>query len=208
MYRPLVDRSDDLKKLHVGIGGRVGSRDPQFVLYDTPPLSTPGGYQFWDEQLHERSGRQDPHPARRPAGRALAEAYVPFERWDIKAEGLYINENRRETTETDRVTTLRTGKMYGFSGYLQLSMWPLGQPRISGNPAGYDGSPRRAFGPRRASRVRAAARAARRADAPRRPHGNKHSGTASEVGPSTNIHVNAVQLGLGHRATKHIRLSA
>jgi hypothetical protein len=40
-----------------------------------------------------------------PSGNQAAgavELYVPFERWDLKAEGVYVHDERREAAATDR----------------------------------------------------------------------------------------------------------
>ncbi|HEX3854667.1 MAG TPA: hypothetical protein VHW01_27075, partial [Polyangiaceae bacterium] len=44
---PLLDRTDALKNLEVGASVRYGTRDPHWVSYDIPALTTQGQYAFW-----------------------------------------------------------------------------------------------------------------------------------------------------------------
>lgn len=197
-------------RAHVGVSGRFGTRQDDFVRYDAAALSTPGGYAFWSPSYKAADGTEM-HVL--PSGAQIAgaaEIYVPLERFDVKGELVRIDEGRREAPQTDRSLTARHGSLSGTGTYLQLSYWPVGRPRINGHPAG------RAMGLR-----------------PPRDHGaeapfglqlvlrgevirlaydaNDRSARADDGGLSartTNVRVNALQFGVNYWATKHVRVTA
>ncbi len=211
LYRPLASAKDQpIQRLHVGISGRGGSRDDDYVNYDAPALSTPGGYAFWSPVYTAAPGTEI-HVL--PAGNQFVgalEAYVPFERFDFKGELIYINEERREAAASDRKATLRKGRLDGFGGYAQVSYWPLGKPRVNGNPAG------RYFGLRppkdRGNEHPFGLQLALRAELMRLSYdANARSPQVDDGNLSprtTDIQVNAFQFVANYWATKHIRLSA
>ncbi len=211
VFRPLAtSRKDVTQRLHIGASSRFGSRDDAYVMYDAPTLSTPGGYAFWSP-TYTTADKTEVHVI--PSGNQVAagaELYVPFERFDVKGEFVYVNDQRREAPATDRKTTLRKGSLQGFGGYLQASYWPLGNSRVNGHPAG------RYFGVR-----------------PPKDRGNEHpfglqlvarvetmhlsyaGNGRTELLPdsqlsadTTHIRVNAMSLGANYWATKHVRLTA
>ncbi|MGZ6096598.1 MAG: porin, partial [Polyangiales bacterium] len=47
VLRPLWGAPGSIKTMHIGVSGRWGRRDPNYVQYDAPSMSTPGGYTFW-----------------------------------------------------------------------------------------------------------------------------------------------------------------
>ncbi len=208
IVRPLASQSDATSKFHFGGSFRYGSRDPNHVFYDAPTMSTPGGYAYWSPSY--KSGTQEIHIIPSRSQFALAgEVYVPFERFDIRGEVVYLDEGRREVDAVDRGTTLRSGSLSGVGGYAQVSYWPVGTPRIGGNPAGLyykvrqpkDRGAEAPFGLQlllRAEAIRLNYRA------------NDHKGdTAGDLsGKTQNIDVNAFQAAVNYWATKHVRLTA
>lgn len=208
LVRPLIGDDGQGNRLHIGVGARYGSRDRDFVRYDAPSLSTPGGYTFWSPKYG--SGAEETHimpDAAQFAG--SLELYAPFERFDIKGEVVYVNEGRREALLTDRLTTLRKGTFSGAGGYLQLSWWPLGSVRVNGNPAGYYGLTKlpKDLGKQDPYGLQLVARA----ELMRLNYdGNARFGTEAtgNYAATSNIDVNAFQFGVNYWATKHIRLSA
>lgn len=211
LVRPLVDATKGAThRMHVGVSGRAGSRDDAYVLYDAPALSTPGGYAFWSPSYKAADGTEV-HVM--PSGNQFAggaELYLPFERWDLKGEVVYVHEDRREASAADRTTTLRQGRLEGVGGYAQLSYWPIGTPRVNGHPAG------RYIGLRppkdRGAEAPFGLQLVLRGEMMRlRYDGNARSGYVpdGDLSARTNdIQVNALQLGANYWATKHIRLTA
>jgi phosphate-selective porin len=211
VFRPLARATKDaIHRLHIGVSGRGGSRDDDYVMYDAPSLSTPGGYAFWSP-TYTTADKTEIHVI--PAGNqiaAAAELYVPFERFDFKGEVVYVNEGRREAAATDRKTTLRRGRLDGFGGYAQISYWPIGTPRVNGHPAGrYMGlKPPKDRGAEHPFGVQLLLRG----EVMRLSYDGNARTSQLEDGAlsatTTSIQVNALQLAANYWATKHIRLTA
>lgn len=207
--RPLSHRSDALRLFHVGAGARLGYRDPDFVRYDAPAMSTPGGYTYWSPTYTDASGAKV-HVV--PSGRqasAAAEFFLPFERFDMAGEFVYINENRHEVLDSDKSQVLRGGKLTGFGAYLQVAFWLLGTPCINGNPAGTYGvlRPPENSGAEAPQALQLAFRGELiRASYDGNARGGSSPGALSAV--TNNIDVNAFQTVLTYWATRHVRLTA
>jgi phosphate-selective porin len=209
LARPFANSSHAIKRAHIGFDGRWGRRDSHFVRYDAPSLSTPGGYAFWSSAYGKGDTGDTRVVASRRQSAALAELYVPFERWDFKGEFLYLNEERREVLNVDRATNLRGGVFKGVSGYGQLSWWILGTPRVNGHPAGYYGMTKLPDGTTGAE-IPYALQAVVRGEVMRMNYdSNSRFGTPGSLDSQTqNIDVNAYQFALNYWATKHVRLTA
>jgi phosphate-selective porin len=208
VFRPLAKRSDALNRLQVGVSGRFGWRDHKFVQYDTPNMSTPGGYSYWSASYGMAPDVRHILPSSRQAALA-AELYVPFENFDIRGEFVYVDEGRREVMESDRHKTLRNGALTGIGGYAQLSLWLAGAPRISGNPGGMYGVLKVNEGLGRQADY--ALQLVFRAELVRL-HYDSNSRAGSTPGDrdatTTDITVNGYQVALNYWATKQIRLTA
>ncbi|MFT3921575.1 MAG: porin [Myxococcales bacterium] len=210
VYRPLMGVVHGaLERFHLGIGGRYGSRDSKFVQYDAPTLSTPGGYAFWSPNYTAANGEKIHVTPTATQAAAGFEFYLPFERFDLRSEVIYVNEDRREVTDTNRINGIRSGNLWGWSGYGQFSWWIWGTPRINGNPAtpyGFVKVPDTL-----GLEAPFALQLVLRGELVRVHYdGNSHSGlTPSGLSAlTTNIFVNAFQAGINYWATKHIRLTA
>lgn len=208
VVRPLASRADALKRFHVGGGFRYGWRDTKSVRYDAPSLTTPGGFAFWSPSYGSGMNETRILPSREQMAVA-GEFYVPFERFDVRGEVLYLNEGRREVLASDRSKTQRAGHLKGAGGYLQLSVWLAGTPRINGNPAGNYGVLKLPDG--LGTQAPFALQLVARAELMRLKYdaNDFHGDTPGGLSSATNdIKVNAYQLGLNYWATKHIRLTA
>ncbi len=211
VVRPLARTTKDaIQRLHVGISGRGGSRDDDYVMYDAPALSTPGGYAFWSPSYKAADGA-NVHVL--PSGNqiaAAAELYVPFERFDIKGELVYVNEGRREAAATDRRATLRRGRFDGFGGYAQISYWPIGTARINDHPAGrYMGlKPPKDRGAESPFGLQLLLRGEMMRLSYDGNARTRQVGDGEISSTTTDIQVNALQAAVNYWATKHIRLTA
>ncbi|HRI65198.1 MAG TPA: porin [Polyangium sp.] len=209
VIRPLAGRKGALERMHIGASGRYGSRDGSAVNYDAPTLSTPGGYAFWSP-VYTLADKTEVHII--PTGNqgvVGGEFYLPCERFDAKAEVVYAYEEMREAASTARKVSLRQGALEGWGGYLQLSAWPIGKPRVNGNPAG------RYFGLRppkdRGAEAPHGLQLVARGELMRFNYdGNRRSPSVADGAISattTQIRVAALQFGATYWATKHIRLT-
>ncbi len=137
LVRPFAgDDKNPLQRAHLGFSARWGRRDPSYVRYDAPGLSTPGGYTFWSPTYGTGAGLTHIMPSKDQTAGA-AELFVPFKRFDLAGEFVYVNEGRREALDTSLGNTERAGTLKGYSYYVQASYWPFGEARIAGEPAGY-----------------------------------------------------------------------
>ncbi len=207
LVRPLIGDGHG-NRLHVGLGARYGSRDRDFLRYDAPALSTPGGYTFWSPKYGTGAEEVRIMPDAAQFS-AAAELYVPFDRFDVKGEVVYVNEGRREALASDRASTLRKGTFSGVGGYLQLAYWPLGSAHLNGHPAGYYGVTKlpKDLGKQDPYGLQLVARA----EMMRLEYdGDGRSGPEpiGSYAATSQIQVNAYQFGVNYWATKHLRLSA
>ncbi len=136
VVRPLASSVGALSRLHLGGSLRYGSRDKDFVEYLAPAMSTPGGYAFWTPTAGKGSGLTNVSPSGQQLA-AAAELYVPFERFDLRAEAVYVKDGRREFTGTTPWVTDREGALSGIAYYVQASVWPFGKPFVNGEPGMY-----------------------------------------------------------------------
>lgn len=209
VFRPLAtSRKDALKKLHIGASGRYGHRDPDYVWYEAPAISSPGGYNFWSAAY----GKAPNRVRIIPSGAQLAvggEAYVPLENFDLRFEGFYFDEHRREAPLDVAVTqTLRSGALKGTSWYAQLSWWPWGSPRVNGDPGTF-GTPKL---PKDSGREAPGGLqiVARYEQVRLKYDSNTIAGDTkgSLDAKFSDIKINAYQLGVNYWATKHVRVTA
>lgn len=136
LVRPLSNREDALGKLHVGGSFRWGRRDPDYVFYDAPAMTTPGGYAYWSPVYGKGATETHVLPANQQFA-AAAELYVPFDRVDLKSELVYLKEGRRESFVNALWDNERYGNLSGFGGYAQIAVWLIGTPRVNGHPGTY-----------------------------------------------------------------------
>jgi hypothetical protein len=136
VVRPLADRHDALSKLHIGGSFRWGKRDPNFTWYDAPSLTTGGGYAFFEPKIGKGATETHIFPSDVQMA-AAAEVYLPFDRFDLRAEAVFVNEERREAFLNTPWTTERAGTFKGLGYYVMASVWPFGTPRINGEPGTY-----------------------------------------------------------------------
>ncbi|HEX5661380.1 MAG TPA: porin [Polyangiales bacterium] len=209
IVRPFFNSSNAaLKRAHFGGSMRDGRRDTHFVRYDAPNLNTHGGYTYFSSSYTNNGVDTRVVPARRQTA-AGGELYLPFERWDLKGEVIYINEERREVASSDRSKSLRGGLFWGFGAYAQLSVWVLGTPRVNGHPAGYYGMTKLPDGTTGAEAPYGLQLVARGEVVRMNYDSNRRFGPVGGLDSVTqNIDVNLFQFAVNYWATKHIRLTA
>jgi hypothetical protein len=139
---PLVSSMESaMKRFHVGVSGRFGKKDDDFVNYDVAAMTTPGGYDFWLPFYGKGATETHIHPAGTQSAFA-GEVYVPIhERFDLRAEVVYVHDGRRESFLADAWNTQRNGLLSGVAYYVEASVWPWGRPRVNGE-AGFEPVPK------------------------------------------------------------------
>jgi phosphate-selective porin len=208
LVRPLASREDALGKLHLGGSFRYGRRDPDYVFYDAPAMTTPGGYAYWTPVYGKGATETHVVPANQQFA-AAAELYVPLEKFDLKSEVVYVREGRREAFVNALWDNERYGTLSGVGGYAQVSFWLMGSPRVNGHPGTFPviKAPKVAGAPSPSG-----LQLALRGEILRLKY-DSNSGTpeleAGFLDKETNkITVNAYQAALTYWATKHVRLTA
>jgi hypothetical protein len=134
--RPLASNKDGLlSKAQIGVSARFGSRDQAYVGYDYPGIRSGQGFALWDPGYTDDLGRR---MRILPSGSQMGiggELRVPVKMVDLRGEAYYISNNTREAVEGYQLTnTERLGTMKGVGWYVQLSVWPIGDAFISGDP--------------------------------------------------------------------------
>jgi phosphate-selective porin len=203
---PLIARRDALKNLEVGASFRYGKRDHNYVDYDVPALTTQGQYAFWNPTYTSSQGPTHIIYSGNQQGLAF-EGRVPVGDVDFTAEAAYIDKGTREALDGQQTApSARFGSLRGYSYYLELGYWPLGNRDINGLP-GVQNMPHVDFkkpdpAPERAlqllakwEQVRLSYSSARRA------------GTADSNNVDGDIRVNAFSLGANYWLTKHLRVT-
>jgi len=221
VFRPLWSKGSYIGQAHIGVSGRYGRRDRNYVTYAAPSMTTQGGYEFWSQGHGTGDGSTRILPSNDQSAVA-AEVFIPFCCIDFRGEVVLVRDGRREvldsslnvpTTSPQWNNTERAGTLSGYSWYVQATWWPFGPTRMVGAPGNWS-APTEDH-----SRARALAVAVRyeqlRAKYDSIDRSNDDAGNLiggvrrGELdAATTNIHVNAVQLAATYWATRHVRLTA
>jgi phosphate-selective porin len=142
--RPFARAAGAIKEAQIGFSFKYGMRDKNRVAYDYPAMTTQGGYAFWrpnytdsvvDPSSSNTKGRFiHVIPSGAQTGLA-AELRVPFNRFDLRSEFVYVHNNTREGVDGFQVAhSERLGTIKGWSYYVQLGYWIWGKPFLTGAP--------------------------------------------------------------------------
>lgn len=125
-----------LREFHIGISGRWGVRNPGYVRYDAPSMSTPGNYTFWSPVYG--TGANETHVIPSKTQRALGlEFFLPYKRFDFRGELVFSHDERREAFAQSLNNTERSGTLSGTTYSIQLAWWPWGPVRMPGGHPGH-----------------------------------------------------------------------
>lgn len=183
---------------------------PSPITYDYPAMTTQGGYRFWNP-VYRGDGGVFTHVI--PSGDQLGLAWelrIPWRRFDLTSELVYIDNNTREAQEGFQATnTDRLGHIFGTSAYIQLGAWLLGPRDVSGKP-GYENFTHVDFSkPDPVEPAQALQLLGRYEMVNLTYHSSNRGNTPSQASNiDGNIVVHGLQLGANYWFTKHIRVSA
>lgn len=197
-----------VKHAHLGASGRWGRRDSHHVNHDFPAMTTQGGFPFWSPVYVGADGRRL-HVVPSSQQLALAgEARVPFHRFDLTGELVYVDARTREAVEGFQATnTERFGAMKGTSAYLQLGVWVAGTPDVVGQP-GQMRPTRVDFSKPDPEELPWGVQLLAKIETIRlRYTGASRAGVPDAVGADGDIRVDAASLGVNYWATRHLRLA-
>ncbi len=129
-------------KVQIGMSFQGGNRDPKFVAYDYPAITTAFGWTLWNPRYTDSLGR---NVRVLPSGgqtRIGGEVRIPIKRFDVRAEGYWVNNGTREAVDGLQLSnTERLGNVQGAGYYVQVSYWPWGDAFVVSDP-GFSRPPR------------------------------------------------------------------
>jgi phosphate-selective porin len=138
---PFADTSSPLKTLQIGVSGHYGVRSAKTVGYDYPALTTQEGYAFWKPTYTDSNGNLI-HIL--PSGDQITvggELYWPVSILDLTSEIIYADHDTREARDGYQLVypdSERYGDIQGYSYYVQVAAWLLGDRQYVRRPGYYD----------------------------------------------------------------------
>jgi hypothetical protein len=125
------------KWAQVGVSARAGSRDPAYVGYDLPSLTTQGGFAFWKPTYKDSFGRTLHIIPSNLQWAVAGDLYLPIENFDFTGEFIYAQDDTREAVDGMQISPFveRTGQLKGFGWYAQIGYWLLGDHDVVGQPS-------------------------------------------------------------------------
>lgn len=204
---PLYSRKDALKDLQIGASFRHGRRDPDYVFYDYPSMTTQGGFQFWGPTYNSSKGVTRILPS--GSQTALAgEARIPVSRFDLTSEFVWVHNGTRESVDgTESTNRERFGDMHGYSYYAELGYWLVGSRDANGLP-GYENHPHLDFSKQATPPKQSVQLLVKWEQLNVKYNSASRAGAVDVQNVDGHIKVNALSLGANYWATKHIRLTA
>jgi len=132
--RPLAGGGGPVELLQIGASFKYGSHDTNYVS-DYPSMATQAGYRFWTpEYVDSVDGGRTVHVI--PAGAQLGvagELRIPFDRFDLRSELVYLKNNTREAVDGfQHGTAERHGAIKGLAYHITASAWLFGKPFLAG----------------------------------------------------------------------------
>lgn len=135
-------QNNKLDKVQLGFSFQGGARDPKFVAYDYPAITTAFGWTLWNPRYKDPLGQT---LRILPSGRQLrlgGEIRVPIHRFDFRAEAYWVDNGTREAIDGLQLKyTERLGNVQGLGYYAQVSFWAWGDPFVTLEP-GFSRPPR------------------------------------------------------------------
>ncbi len=129
-------------RAHIGVSAQRGARDPAFVAYDYPAITTAQGFALWDPRYRDTGGRLVRVLPSGGQNRIGGEVRVPFDRYEVRAEAYWVDNGTREAIDGLAFRhTERLGNVEGVGWYVHASAWPIGDAFVNGEP-GFSRPPR------------------------------------------------------------------
>jgi hypothetical protein len=208
VVRPFAATTTSATKFaQIGASARVGSRDPAYVGYDLPNLTTQGGFPFWKPIYKDAFGRTMHIIPSSSQWGVAGDVYLPIDNFDFTGEFMYVSDDTREAVDGLQLSpfTERLGDLKGYGWYGQISYWILGDHDIGGYPS--YGRPihvdlkQPQKPPQHGVQVLAKLEQLHLSYA-----GSSRGGVDDKNTPNGNINVQTVEVGLNYWATKHLRV--
>ncbi|MRG94514.1 hypothetical protein GF068_21695 [Polyangium spumosum] len=205
-----------LSRAHIGVSAQRGARDPAFVAYDYPAITTAQGFALWDPRYHDSRGRLVRVLPSGAQNRIGGELRVPIDRYELRAEAYWVDNGTREALDGLAFRyTERIGNVEGVGWYVHASAWPVGDAFVGGEP-GFSrpprldlssGTPKKSYDDRRGLEVMAiAAGVQARYDGAARG-GDYDAATPGAPGRTSKISVLQLGLGATYWHTRFVRVT-
>lgn len=135
-------KSSPYDKVQVGMSFQGGSRDPKFVAYDYPAITTAFGWALWNPRYKDSQGRTIHVIPSAGQIRVGGELRVPIKNVDVRAEAYWVDNGTREAVDGLQLKySERYGNVQGLGYYVQVSVWPWGDAFVTPDP-GFSRPPR------------------------------------------------------------------
>jgi hypothetical protein len=208
VVRPLALSSlSSMKWAQIGFSVRDGSRDPAYVGYDLPALTTQGGYAFWKPTYKDSLGRTLHIMPSSSQWAVAGDVYLPIDGFDFTGEFVYANDNTREAVDGLQLSpfTERTGQLKGYAWYAQVGYWVVGDHDIVGPPS--YGRPIHLDLSQPQKRPQQGVQALAKFEQMHLTYEGASRGGVSDANtPNGDINVDAVEFGVNYWATRHLRV--
>jgi len=135
--RPLArsGKTGPYDKVQIGMSFQGGNRDPKFVGYDYPAITSAFGWTLWNPRYQDSLGRSVHVLPSAGQTRIGGELRVPINRFDVRAEAYWVNNGTREAVDGFQLkNTERLGNIQGAGYYVQVSFWPWGDAFVVPDP--------------------------------------------------------------------------
>lgn len=126
-WEPLAadELAENIRALHFGISFRAGTRNPRDTTSDAPAITTRQGFALWRPTHFDGAGDRVHVLQTGTQGALGLELRVPTKYLTLRSEAYYATRDTRETVDSAVLGFERGGRMHGFSGYVELSVWPF-----------------------------------------------------------------------------------
>jgi hypothetical protein len=205
--RPLAMTHSLASKIQIGASGTYGMRELRSVNYAMDPLTTNGGWTFWNTTYTDSLGRST-HilPSGAQSGFA-GELRVPVSKLDFRFEFVSVRRNTREAVDGfEQTNTERLGRLKGVAYYAQIGIWIIGDPSIAAEPGEFR-PPTLHFphgDPIKPPRGLELLLRVEQLTASYKPIARSESATVGGAGaPSLDVKANVFGVGLKYHATSH-----
>jgi len=209
---PFATSGGPLAGAQIGVSGHYGRRDKNYANYDYPSMTTQGNFKFWSSTFKGTdSGGNAAYLHVLPSGAQsaiAAELRIPYERFDLTSEFIWIHNETREAIEGyQSMNTERAGRITGYGYYAQLGFWAMGSRDINGLP-GYEPLPHLDLYKPAKEATTALQLLVKWEQIAATYDSAARSGTVAKTNIDGDIKANVVSFGANYWATKHVRFSA
>lgn len=144
VVRPLAATTSIAQHIQIGASAKYGIRQNERITYPLAPLTTEGGFAFWEPSRTDGTNTVKILPSGDQFAFA-GEVRIPVSQFDLRFEFLHTKKQTRETLAGHELqASERFGTLQGNSLYAHIGIWIFGSPTLL-EPAGQFRPPRIRF---------------------------------------------------------------